>query len=126
MAKGRAVQVPGDNAASPEAAVAAVTGDDLAQFDSDTLPAAPAQATVTLTQAQLDAQIQAAVARAVRRAMPAKSSDSASAIEVVSVAEARAMQAAAVKEGKRPRAILTPEGWLVHPEMARVAEHGKE
>jgi hypothetical protein len=38
--------------------------------------------------------------------------------------EARAMCDDMVSKNMRPRAILTPDGWLVHPEAVRTVDHG--
>ena len=38
--------------------------------------------------------------------------------------EARAMCDDMVSRNIRPRAIETVDGWYVHPEMARVVDHG--
>lgn len=121
MPKARQVQVPGETAATPAEAVAAVAGDDLADYDGDKLPDANAP-----TPAQLQAQILALEAKLARKAQAEAKAGAKVAPEVLSVEAAQAKLKAMVKSGLRPRAILTPEGWLTHPEMARVAEHGKD
>ncbi len=117
----RQVQTPGEVAASPAEAVAAVTGaasgDDLAAFEGDKLPPASEP-----TAAQLAAQVRALEARLEKReAKPGPKTEP----EMLTVEEARKRQQAMVKQGLRPRAMLTTEGWLTHPEMARVADQAQ-
>lgn len=86
--------------------------DDLAEFDeSAPLPQ------VDPVQAQL-AEMQAEIARLKRRgqAEPAKKH-----AQEPEMSEAEAVQwlAEQVASGVRPRAVLTPSGWMTHREMAR-------
>lgn len=41
-------------------------------------------------------------------------------IDAASQDEAHAMAIAEISAGRRPRALLTPDGWYVHPEAARM------
>ena len=123
----RALKTPGLAAAQVPAADPPDTGedmsDDLERFESEGLPAANMG----------DVQIQLAEERAARRALERKveqmaatkaDKPGAKAEPVVSTEEARRMASEMVAQGLRPRAILTPEGWYVHPEIARVAVPG--
>ena len=86
--------------------------DDLSEFeDGSPLPA------VDPVQAQM-AEMQAEINRLKRRSQPEPSKPTVREPEMT-VAEAEAYCQAQVAQGIRPRAILTPEGWYTHREMAR-------
>jgi len=112
----KVVQVPGVVAA-PDA-----PADDLAAFESDTLPPMDA---ASAAQIALAAE-QAARKRLERRVAelekkPELDNRGRPQPEVFSTEEAMRLAAADVAAGKRPRSRLTPTGWYVHPEAARVA-----
>jgi hypothetical protein len=121
------LQVPGAKAQAtkPDAAVEAFN-DDLAAFESDDLPP------VEPPSAQ---ELQAALAQslAVQRrqqaqidALLGKASAEANVVPLPTVAAAMKEAAESIAAGKRPRPILTGEGWYCHPELARVAVHGEK
>lgn len=87
--------------------------DDLAAFEEGgKLPA------VDPVAAQV-AELKAEVAKLKRRGNAEPSKPTVREPEM-SIAQAQEHCAAQVAEGVRPRAILTPEGWYTHREMARV------
>lgn len=114
--RNRTVQTPGEVAVSAD-----MPADDLAEFDAPTIP----EAAVPSAQ-ELLAQIVALkgelgrvkAAQAAAGDTPTQAQDGRT---EVPTEVARAMQDADVKAGRRPRAILTPQGWLTHPESARTA-----
>jgi hypothetical protein len=124
MATKAPVQTPGLPPAPPAATTAddSATESDLAQFETDGLPPRD------------EVQLQLAEERAARRKLEKRldAMDKAKADkpgrdrhpEPVSMEQAKAEAEAAVKEGRRPRMILTHEGWYCHPEMARVPGSG--
>lgn len=150
----RQIQTPGEAPAAPaaaeqtrrkpgpkskaereaEAAAAATTAtagaaDDLAEFDSEELPEAPAAPSFTPEQQALITKM---IADAVRASK--SSQDPATAAKLAAQAngaerlptqdDARVMCENAVAQGKRPRPILTIDGWYAHPEMARSKDTG--
>lgn len=121
-------------AAAPAAAPAA--GDaDLDEFDTDELPPQPpvampaAAAEFTPEQQRLIAAMIASAVGAARSAQDpqtaAKLAARANTAErLPSQAEAAAMCEDMVSKNLRPRSILTPDGWYVHPEAVRTVDHG--
>lgn len=119
-------------AAAPAAAPAA--GDDLDEFDSDELPPAPAampasSAEFTPEQQRLIAAMIASAVGAARSAQDPKTAATlaakANTVErLPSQAEAAVMCNDQVARNIRPRPILTPDGWYVHPEAVRTVDHG--
>lgn len=116
-------------------AAAAPAADDLAEFDSDELsPAPPAampasSAEFTPEQQRLIAAMIASAVGAARSAQDpqtaAKLAAKANTAErMPSQAEAAAMCGDMVAKNLRPRPILTPDGWYVHPETVRTVDHG--
>jgi len=126
---------PGPKPRVPAAPAAATTGvDDLDEFDSDELPPAPvpmpaAAAEFTPEQQRL---IAAMIASAVGAARSAQDPQTAAKLaarantkeRLPSQAEAAAMCDDMVAKNQRPRSILTPDGWYVHPESVRTVDHG--
>ena len=125
---------PKPRAAEPAAAPAAGRADDLDEFDTDDLPPAPvnlpaAAAEFTPEQQRL---IAAMIASAVGAARSAQDPQTAARLaakantaeRLPSQAEAAAMCNDMVAKNQRPRAILTPDGWYVHPEAVRTVDHG--
>ena len=124
-------------AAAPTAAgpAAEPAGDDLDEFDTDELPPAPvvpmpaAAAEFTPEQQRL---IAAMIASAVGAARSAQDPQTAARLaakantkeRLPSQAEAAAMCDDMVAKNQRPRSILTPDGWYVHPESVRTVDHG--
>jgi len=103
--------------------VVAPTGDDLAAYDDEKLPeAAIPNSQVLLAELlrmrQEMADLKARTATVEELNAKARSDKTP---QVMSVKDAQAEHLKAIADGKRPRAILTPEGWLVHSEMARTA-----
>lgn len=95
-----------------QAAESETSGDDLAEFaDGAELPQ------VDPVQAQL-AQLQAEVNRLKRRGNAEPVKPAANQPEM-SEDDAQRELAKQVAKGIRPRAILTPSGWMTHQEMAR-------
>ncbi len=122
-------------AAAPAAAAAAPVGDDdLDQFDSDDLPPAPAAmpasaAEFTPEQQRLIAAMIASAVGAARSAQDPKTAATLAAKantaeRMPSQAEAAAMCNDQVARNIRPRPVLTPDGWYVHPEAVRTVDHG--
>lgn len=118
----------------PRAAAAPATN-DLAEFDSDELPPAPpaampaSSAEFTPEQQRLIATMIASAVGAARSAQDpqtaAKLAAKANTAErMPSQAEAAAMCGDMVAKNLRPRPILTPDGWYVHPETVRTVDHG--
>jgi len=102
-----AARIPG---AAP---VVAPADDDLDIPEGGALPA------VDPVQAQL-AELQAKLRRLERASADQPSKPAERQPDAASQAEAAAMAAEQVAAGVRPRALLTPDGWYVHPESARV------
>lgn len=126
---------PGPRPRAAQAA-AATAGDDLDQFDEDELPPRPAAAVdpglaILFTPEQMTV-VKQLVAEGVRAAMSSR--DPATAVAIAAKAaqpqrlptqeQARIMCEDQVAKNIRPRAIETVDGWYVHPEMARVVDHG--
>lgn len=116
-------------------AAAAPAADDLAEFDSDELPPPPpaampaSAAEFTPEQQRLIAAMIASAVGAARSAQDpqtaAKLAAKANSAErMPSQAEAAAMCSDMVAKNLRPRPILTPDGWYVHPETVRTVDHG--
>jgi hypothetical protein len=134
MPKARTIQTPGvapAAAEAPQEASAAVEGapfrdDDLAEYDSDDLPAAAVPSAEELQQAL--AKSLADNAKLARRldALEGRMQPGgkAKAEPLPTQEEAKAMAQKEIANGKRPRAILTAEGYYCHPEMARVKTQG--
>lgn len=116
----RAIQTPG--AAAPAPAPAAAPVDDLAEFQSDELPAseAPSAAELQLALGQALAMNRKLMHRLDIMEGKVKPEE----VELPTVAQAHDEAQSMVDKGRRPRAILTREGWYCHPEMARVAVAG--
>lgn len=129
---------PGRPAKSERAEVTAAPADagDLAEYESDDLPPAPqvmpgmpAQHVGGFTPAQ-QALIASMIADAVSAARSGQDAKTAARLAVSgpdklpSQEEARVMSEAMIAKGIRPRGILTPDGWYIHPEAARVRDHG--
>lgn len=117
-----------------EAAKAAQGDDDLAEFDSERLPAVAPRAQAdagSFTPAQ-QALIAQMIAQAVQAAKSSQDPKTAAALaaaanakaKLPTQAEAIAMCDDQVSRGIRPRPVLTPEGWYVHPETVRTVDHG--
>jgi hypothetical protein len=108
--------------------------DDLADYDTETLPPAPvampaSAAEFTPEQQRLIASMIAAAVGAARSSQdPQTAAKLAAAANTAqrlpTQAEAAAMCADMVSKGQRPRPILTPDGWFVHPEQVRTVDHG--
>lgn len=115
-------------------AAAAPSADDLAEFDSDDLPPAPPAAPAAAAEFTPEQQrlIAAMIASAVSAAKSAQDPQTAAKLaakantaeRLPSQAEAAAMCNDEVARNKRPRPILTPDGWYVHPETVRTVDHG--
>lgn len=119
----------------PKPRAAAAPADDLDEFDTDELPPAPvtmpaAAAEFTPEQQRLIAAMIASAVGAARSAQDpqtaAKLAAKANTTErLPSQAEAKVMcEDAMVRSNARPRPVLTPEGWYVHPESVRTVDHG--
>jgi hypothetical protein len=127
----RTIQMPG--AAAPEVthpALAAGDGaaqDDLAAFDEDDLPQGPVPATAQMTP-ELSALVQRMIAEGVAAELAAAKHDAAQpkapAERLPTWQEAAAAAERSVRDGVRPRSVLTSDGWYVHPELARVKDSG--
>lgn len=119
-------------AAAPLPAAPAV--DDLAEFESDDLPPAPVAMPASAAEFTPDQQrlIAAMIASAVGAAKSAQDPQTAAKLaarantveRLPTQAEAAAMCNDMVAKNQRPRGILTPEGWYVHPEAVRTVDHG--
>ena len=128
--------VPGARAARAAAAPAAAPADDdLAEFDTDELP--PASVALPAAAAEFTPEqqrlIAAMIASAVGAAKSAQDPQTAAKLaakantaeRLPSQAEAAAMcEDAIARSNARPRPILTPDGWYVHPESVRTVDHG--
>lgn len=129
---------PGPKPKAPPAAAAQVApdagDDDLAAFDEDDLPpspgaAMPARHAKGFTPEQ-QALIASMIADAVRASKAGQDPGTAAKHAVgipdklPSQEEARVMSEAMIAKGIRPRGILTPDGWYIHPEAARVRDYG--
>jgi hypothetical protein len=103
--------------------VVAPAGDDLAAYDDEKLPeAAVPNAQVLLAELlSMRQQLADLKARTATVEELNQSRRDEKTPPVVSVEEAQKQHIKDIADGKRPRAILTPEGWLVHSEMARTA-----
>lgn len=147
----RQILTPGDTAPPPAAAAAdaapaperkkpgpkpraaAAPAPDLDDYDSETLPPAPAAAAnpagFTPEQQRL---ITAMIAQAVAASKSAQDPATAAKLaakantpdKLPSQSEAAVMCNDQVVRGLRPRPVLTPDGWYVHPESARVLDAG--
>lgn len=116
-------------AAATTTTTASGPADDLAEFDSEELPEKPEAPQFTPEQQRLIATM---IADAVRASK--SSQDPATAAKLAAKAngterlptqdDARVMCENAVAQGLRPRAILTVDGFYVHPEMARSKDTG--
>lgn len=98
----------------PGAVPADLPADDLADLaDGGELPKADP---VMLEMAAMRAEL-----AQLKRAQPAQAAakPEATKLDAKSQDEARAMAEQEVAKGRRPRALLTPDGWYAHPEMAR-------
>lgn len=127
---------PKPRAAAPAAAPAA--GDDLDEFDGDELPPAPAPAPVAApaSAAEFTPEQQRLIAAMIASAVQASKAaqDPKTAAKLAAAAntaeklptqdEAKAMCDDQVARGTRPRPVLTPQGWYVHPESVRTVDHG--
>lgn len=121
---------PKPRAAATPAAAAASGDDDLEQYESDDLPPAP-EGDADFTPAQTR-RVQAMIAEAVRASRSSQDPGTAAKLaaatmdqqKLPTVAAAMEMCEASVRQGLRPRAILTNEGWYAHPEMARTKDLG--
>lgn len=120
---------PGRKSAAEKAAAAAGP-DDLAEFDSEQLPAAPATAeSFSPAQQAIIAQM---VAQAVRASKGSQDPNTAAKLAAAANTqvkhptqdEAIAICNDQVAKGVRPRAIMTVDGWYVHPESVRTVDHG--
>lgn len=121
-------------AAAPAAAPAA--GDDLAEFDGDELPPAPAPVAMPASSAEFTPEQQRLIAAMIASAVQASkgAQDPQTAAKLAAAAntteklptqeEAKAMCDDQVARGTRPRPVLTPHGWYVHPESVRTVDHG--
>jgi hypothetical protein len=113
---------------------AAAGADDLDEFDTDELP--PAQVKLPAAAAEFTPEQQRLIAAMIASAVGASKSAQdpqtaarlaakANTVErMPSQAEAAAMCDDMVTRGTRPRPILTPDGWYVHPESVRTVDHG--
>ena len=125
---------PKPRAVEPAAAPAAGAGDDLDEFDTDELPPAPVTMPASVAELTPEQQrlIAAMIASAVGAAKSAQDPQTAAKLaakanttqRLPSQAEAKAMCDDMVAKNLRPRAVLTPDGWYVHPEAVRTVDHG--
>lgn len=126
---------PRPRAAAAPAAAPAAGDSDLDEFETDELPPPPpaampaAAAEFTPEQQRLIASMIASAVSAARSAQDpqtaAKLAARANTAErLPSQAEAKAMCDDMVAKNLRPRSILTPDGWYVHPEAVRTVDHG--
>lgn len=108
----------------PKAASAAEDG-DLDEFESDELPETPEVKFTPAQQAEIQRMIGAAVMAAKSSQDPATAARLASATmdsqKLPSQEAAIAMSENSLRQGLRPRAILTTDGWYTHPESAKTA-----
>lgn len=108
--------------------------DDLAEFETADLPPAPVTLPATVAEFTPEQQrlIAAMIASAVGAARSAQDPQTAAKLaarantaeRLPSQAEAAAMCNDMVAKNQRPRSILTPDGWYVHPEQVRTVDHG--
>lgn len=116
-------------------AAAAVGADDLAEFETDDLPPAPVAMPASVAEFTPEQQrlIASMIASAVGAARSAQDPQTAAKLaakantaqRLPSQAEAKEMcEDAMARSNSRPRPILTPEGWYVHPESVRTVDHG--
>lgn len=125
---------PKPRAAAAPLHAAPAAADDLAEFDSDELPLAPVAMPASAAEFTPDQQrlIAAMIASAVGAAKSAQDPQTAAKLaarantveRLPSQAEAAAMCNDMVAKNHRPRGILTPDGWYVHPEAVRTADYG--
>lgn len=125
---------PKPRAAAELAAAAAVGADDLAEFDTDDLPPAPVAMPASVAEFTPEQQrlIASMIASAVGAARSAQDPQTAAKLaakantaqRLPSQAEAKAMCDDQVGRNTRPRPVLTPDGWYVHPEAVRTVDHG--
>lgn len=112
----------------------AASTDDLAEFDTDELPPAPVAMPASVAEFTPEQQrlIAAMIASAVGAAKSAQDPQTAAKLAALanttqrlpSQAEAMAMCNDQVARNTRPRPVLTPDGWYVHPEAVRTVDHG--
>jgi hypothetical protein len=88
--------------------------DDLAVYETDDLPPIPVDEAPDASQLLKRIRV---LENKIAKAAPAKAE---AGPVMVSADEAKRTCEAQVKAGVRPRAVLTPEGWYTHREMARV------
>jgi len=120
--------------AAAQPAAAPAEGDDLDEFDSEELPPAPVAMPATAAEFTPEQQrlIVAMIASAVGAARSAQDPQTAAKLaakantaeRLPSQAEAKVMCDNQVQKNLRPRPILTPDGWYVHPEAVRTVDHG--
>ena len=126
---------PGPKPRAVESAAAPAAGaDDLAEFDTDDLPPAPVAMPAPVAEFTPEQQrlIAAMIASAVGAAKSAQDPQTAAKLaaqantaqRLPSQAEAKAMCDDQVGRNTRPRPVLTPDGWYVHPEAVRTVDHG--
>lgn len=119
----------------PRAAAPAAPASDLDEFDTDELPPPPpavlpaSAAEFTPEQQRLIAQMIASAVGAAKSAQDPKTAATLAAKantaeRMPSQADAKAMCDDMVARGFRPRPVLTPDGWYVHPETVRTVDHG--
>ena len=150
----RQILTPGDTAPPPAAAAAdaataperkkpgpkpraaAAPAPDLDDYDSETLPPAPAAPAAAANPAGFTPEQQRLITAMIAQAVAASKSaqDPATAAKLAAKAntpdklpsqsEAAVMCNDQVVRGLRPRPVLTPDGWYVHPESARVLDAG--
>lgn len=108
---------------------------DLDDYDSDELPPQPAvNPRPVLFSPEQQAEVQRMIADAVAASRSAQDPATAAKLaakrlegeRLPTVAAAAAVCADAVSKGLRPRAVLTSEGWYVHPEMGRTKANAIE
>jgi len=125
---------PGPKPPAAAAPAAAPAEDDLDEFDSDELPPAPSAMPASAAEFTPEQQrlIAAMIASAVGAARSAQDPQTAAKLaakantaeRLPSQAEAKAMCDDMVARNLRPRPVLTPDGWYVHPEAVRTVDHG--
>lgn len=128
-APARAKPGPKPGARAAARAAAAAPSDDLAAYESEDLPPAPAAADGDFTPEQ-QAKIARMIADAVQASRSSQDPQTAAKLaaqrlepeQLPTVEQAKMTCEDAVSRGIRPRAILTNEGWYTHPEMARVRD----
>lgn len=140
MSESRQILTPGDSAPpvvetpaprgkpgpKPKAkAAAAPPADDLDEFEDEALPPASPVAFSPEQMAEIQKMIGAAVQASKASQDPQTAAKLAAAkldsTKLPTVEAAKAMAEASVAQGIRPRAVLTGEGWYVHPDMTRTA-----